>query len=261
MLDLDLLNSKIVGKTFISSVKYLDELDSTNTNAKNPDVADNVLVITEFQSSGKGRLDRRWESNKGENLTFTIKKKFDIDAQNVQSVNFFFSYFLLNGIEQFLTSCKDLVNPHELEIKWPNDILLGNKKLGGLLIENDNKRNILIGIGLNVNQRRFSKVYDSKTTSLIEVLGAAINRTELLVNIIHIFNDNIGLLLKKQFKDIYSLWMSKCKIIGKMVDFTYPNNFTDTGYVVNVLDDGGIVLNIDNIDKTFYSGDIRIKIL
>jgi len=258
LLDLDLFNSEILGKTFISNVIYLDEIDSTNVYTKNPDIGDNVLVIAEFQSSGKGRLNRIWESNKGENLTFTIKKNFDVDAQNIQCINFFFSYFLLRAIEEYSYSNMGSKNPPEFELKWPNDILFDNKKVSGLLIENNN-RNFLIGIGLNVNQRRFSSIFDSKSASLAEITGKTINRTELLIKIIQVFNDNINLLLTRRFKDIYTLWVSRCKVIGKTVEFTYTNNFKDTGYVVDVLRDGGIVLRIDNSNKTFYSGDIMIK--
>jgi BirA family transcriptional regulator, biotin operon repressor / biotin---[acetyl-CoA-carboxylase] ligase len=259
LLDLDFLNSEITTKTFISKITYLDEVDSTNAYAKRPFVGDNELIIAGFQSAGKGRLNRRWESNKEENLTFTIKRKFEIEKQNVQSVNFFFSYFLLRGIEQFLSSGKNTEITNELEIKWPNDILFNNRKLSGLLIESDNSRTFLIGIGLNVNQRHFSNPYGPKTTSLSEILGRTINCTELLVHIIHIFSNNLQLFSTKSYNEIYTLWISKCKAIGKIVEFTFPNNYTDSGHVVNVLRDGGIVLRIDNSDKTFYSGDIRIK--
>ena len=65
-----------------------------------------LLIISDFQTQGLGRMGRKWESEKGKNLTFTIKKRFSIKHENIQAVNFFFSYFLVAYIKDFILKNK-----------------------------------------------------------------------------------------------------------------------------------------------------------
>lgn len=259
LLDIALLNRELIGKTFIEKIAYFDEIDSTNDYARNKELGNNVLVIAECQTSGKGRFKRKWESNKGENLIFTFRKKFDIEVRRIQSVNFFFTYFLLAGIESFLARLSSQGKLPGLQIKWPNDILAGGKKISGILIEHDKDNNFLVGIGLNVNQVSFSDKLNSKTASLRKVSGMPADRTALLIHLLQTFNENISLLLEKQYQQIFDLWVNSCKMIGKSVNIIYPDNFETEGRVVSIQEDGGILLNINNNDKIFYSGDISIE--
>ncbi|MGH2575257.1 MAG: biotin--[acetyl-CoA-carboxylase] ligase, partial [Ignavibacteria bacterium] len=152
----EILNSELINKTFIEKIYYFNEIDSTNEYAKKIKDEDNILIVSEYQTSGRGRFNRIWESEKGKNLTFTIKKKFNLENKYLQIVNFYFIYFLLDAVEKFIIDNLNL-RP-DLEIKWPNDILLSGKKLCGLLIES-NQKNFYVGIGLNVNQEKFNPEY------------------------------------------------------------------------------------------------------
>ncbi len=259
LLDIPILNRELMGKTFIEKIAYFDEIDSTNNYARNKELGNNVLVIAECQTSGKGRFKRKWESNKSDNLTFTLRKEFDIEVRRIQSVNFFFTYFLLAGIESFLTGFNSQGKLPGLEIKWPNDILAGGKKIGGILIEHDKNNNFLVGIGLNVNQVSFSDKINSKTASLRKVSGMTTDRTALLIHILQIYNKNISLLLEKRYRQIFDLWINSCKMIGKSVNIISPDNLETEGKVVSIQEDGGILVNIDNNERVFYSSDISIK--
>ena len=134
-------------------------LESTNAYLQNllnegADIADNI-VVTDFQTSGKGQGKNVWQSEDGKNLLFSIA----LDMSFLKAENQFFltqmvSVAMINVLKKYL--------PEEsLFIKWPNDIYFNDKKIAGILIKNEIKGMMMgtsiIGIGLNVNQTSFDK--------------------------------------------------------------------------------------------------------
>jgi BirA family biotin operon repressor/biotin-[acetyl-CoA-carboxylase] ligase len=167
MLDIEKINSAVnENNELIASVIYFDKINSTNLYAKTID-EDGVLILTDNQSQGVGRMKRKWDSSAGKNLTFTIKKTFEIDTRHIQAVNFFFSYFILAWMKDFIAKKLNGSGGFpEIRIKWPNDILLDSKKVCGFLIENTfNKNQFIIGIGLNINQESFPDEFNEKASS------------------------------------------------------------------------------------------------
>jgi BirA family biotin operon repressor/biotin-[acetyl-CoA-carboxylase] ligase len=155
MLDITFIKESLLNKTFVSWVYYFDELASTNDFAKKINGHDNVLIISEYQYSGKGRYGRNWKSEKGSNLTFTIKKKFGVSPEQNSYLNFYFTYFLYKALQRFLNENFPKLKTDSLEIKWPNDILFDSKKICGILIETSKSNSLIVGVGLNVNQQSF----------------------------------------------------------------------------------------------------------
>lgn len=260
MLNIEKIKSALELKNeIVSSIRYFDEIDSTNTYAKSLG-EDGILILTEFQTQGMGRMKRKWESLKGKNLTFTIKKTFEVDTRHIQSVNFFFSYFLLAYLKDFAAKkIKDGSKFPDFKIKWPNDILLDSKKIGGLLIENTvNKNQFIIGIGLNVNQESFSPEYDYKTTSLRNYLGYEINTTDLLIELMDIFSRNIYFIKKQKYRLIFNLWRNSTGLVGKEVIFSENGDDSIGGKIIDLLEDGGLKMEIDGTIRTFYSGELKL---
>ena len=218
MLDIDFIRDSLLGKTFISAIYHFDEIDSTNNYAKKLKDEDNVLVLAEYQSGGKGRFDRKWDSEKGMNLTFTIKKKFNINANQNSYINFYFSYFLYEAIWTFLEENAKNISTDLLKIKWPNDILFDSKKISGILIESVlNKNDYMIGIGLNVNQKKFNDKFIA--ASLINYTNDKVDLNALLIKIINVLDKNLHLLDEAKFDKIYELWKKSTDMIGKNAEF------------------------------------------
>lgn len=258
-IDIDFLRTRLLGSTFISDIIYIPEVNSTNEHSKNFKDKDNLLVITDNQISGKGRYGRVWESAPEMNLTFTIKKNFDIEPDDIQAVNFFFTNFTLSGITEYLKCEQVLSNNDFLELKWPNDIIFRKKKLCGFLIESDiMEGNFYIGCGINVNQKEYNNDYDYKTTSLVKSFGREFNRTELLAKIIELLSQNIHLFDNHEFDNILKLWMKNFNMIGKEIVFTDDRNFLGKAKITAIKRDGGLQILVNNEVKTIYSGDIRI---
>lgn len=146
----------------------LDEVDSTNTYlnhlAANEKLPDGTLVVADFQHAGKGQRGNVWQADKGKNLTFSIlylPNQIGIDKQ------FLLTQAISLGVYDYLK-----VRCNAVKIKWPNDLYVGHKKIGGMLIENTikgaNLSQVIIGIGLNINQKAFNLPKYSITSLALE---------------------------------------------------------------------------------------------
>ena len=165
-----------VGHTFID----LEEVDSTNLYAERMlqkgSVAEGTVILAKFQTAGMGQDDHQWESASGQNLTFSIVLHPRFLSPGRQ--------FLLNKVISLgvLDSLADYVEG--ATIKWPNDILIGSKKIGGILIrinvEGESLETAIVGIGLNVNQTKFDPSL-TQATSLVQVLHQELKLKEALI--------------------------------------------------------------------------------
>ena len=140
-------------------ITHFKTLESTNQYLQNllnegVDIADNI-VVTDFQTSGKGQGKNVWESENGKNLLFSIALDMSfLKAENQFLLTQIVSVTMINVLKKYL--------PEEsLSIKWPNDIYFNDKKIAGILIKNEIRGMMMgtsiIGIGLNVNQTSFDK--------------------------------------------------------------------------------------------------------
>ena len=179
----------------------LNATDSTNDFLKQLSTSQKLenftVVSTENQLKGRGQMGSTWTSEPGKNLTFSV---FLANAlANVDSI-----YNLNVAVAISILEVLKNENIPELKIKWPNDIMSANKKVGGILIENAIKHNgeiqSIIGIGLNINQQNYDGL--PQASSLCLTTGQFYNCEELLTKIvnqlklnINFINENRGLLL------------------------------------------------------------------
>ncbi|MFH1005410.1 MAG: biotin--[acetyl-CoA-carboxylase] ligase [Bacteroidota bacterium] len=150
-----------------STNSYLSRLLNDDSSALLQDKKENKLpegtiVITKHQQAGRGQRGTIWESEPNKNLTFSILLRPTFLKPDEQ---FMLNKVVAMGVMEFVTSSLDSISPwkqneREVKIKWANDIYVGNKKVAGILIENSVSGNQLqqsiIGIGINVNQKKFS---------------------------------------------------------------------------------------------------------
>ena len=258
MLKTDFIKKSLNSSSLINSIYFFDEIGSTNDYAKSLSDKTHILVITEYQTAGHGRFERKWDSEKGLNLTFSIKKHIDIPPKHIQSVNFFFTYYLIDGLKKFL---KELVPESKIEIyiKWPNDIILNSKKICGILLESNlSSKEFTIGFGINVNQEKFSEEYSLNASSLKKITGVEIDRNLLLICLLEHFERNFNLLINGHFDIIYKFWRGSNFLIGKDIVFETPGHVRKNAKVLDFKEDGGIEIETENKKVTYYSGDIKI---
>lgn len=167
-------------------IKWYDTIDSTNSQAaRELDTAPHGSVwIADFQTAGRGQRGNKWESGRGENLTFSILLRPEFLHAPRQ---FLISQVCAIGVCRYLQE-KGL----PAMIKWPNDVYIGNKKICGMLIENslrgDKLAVSIAGIGLNLNQTRFASDAPNPTSLLLESpsrqVNATFNRREELASLL-----------------------------------------------------------------------------
>jgi biotin-[acetyl-CoA-carboxylase] ligase BirA-like protein len=146
----------------------LDAIDSTNDFLKalsSQDELDNFTVVTaENQTKGKGQMGAKWESESGKNLIMSaLVKDFLYDNEQVFNLSLIVSLSVIEALKS--------LNIPDLSIKWPNDIMSYNKKIGGILIENtiksDGRIVSVVGLGLNVNQTNFDELPNASSLAVI----------------------------------------------------------------------------------------------
>jgi BirA family biotin operon repressor/biotin-[acetyl-CoA-carboxylase] ligase len=185
----------------------LSAIDSTNSflkeMASSSTVENFTVVVTENQIKGRGQQGSTWESEVGKNLIFSVFVVFD--ALNVLDKKYL-SYAVSLAVFEVLQQ----ENIPRIAIKWPNDILSANKKIGGILIENSLKgskiSSSVIGIGLNVNQTRFSSTLE-KASSLKLTSNRTFNLEQLLEDMVVSLQSKIALLNTKDFSSLESSYL------------------------------------------------------
>ena len=159
-------------------ILLLEEVNSTNDYLKELSLStpleEGMIVVAKHQNNGRGQRDKKWESEKGKNLLFSMY----LDSTRKGNP------FVLNMMVS-LAVCSVLENlgiKHNVSIKWPNDVLVNGEKIAGILIENtigsQKRTKTFIGVGLNVNQEGFANT-NRKATSVKNILGKSVEVIEL----------------------------------------------------------------------------------
>ena len=165
----------------------LDAVDSTNNFLRQLDLQGDsrtTLVTAEYQQSGRGAGTNRWESERGANLLFSLRVlPRHLPAGRMYSLSEAAALAVRDGLEAAAGSFLSPAALSGFSVKWPNDVYFGDCKVSGILIENDLQgplvRSSVIGIGLNVNQRRF--VSDAPNPrSLCQIVGHEVERQMVL---------------------------------------------------------------------------------
>jgi len=242
------LKTKIIGK----KIFYFDKIQSTNLYAKqliDQNIENGTIVISDVQTGGRGRKNRTWISTSG-GLWFSVVLYPEIDPRRGIVLTMAASISVSKAIKD-ITGLKT-------EIKWPNDILLKNKKVCGILTElvaDLNKINYaIIGIGINVNNK-IKKQLNEIAISLKQVVSSDVSRDKLFKSIIKNFDMNYYRLKNNDFEYIKKTWLSYSKIIGKKVKIT-DEKYVIGGIIKDIDEDGYLILKTGSGKKRVLNGDI-----
>lgn len=232
----------------------LGQIKSTNDEARQYCIEPNqkTIVRAESQTAGRGRRGRKWASGKG-NLYFSMA--FEFDLKNVGNLVMISSLSLAQVIEEYNPNARP-------SLKWPNDVLINNCKLSGILIEKGEGNYVIMGIGINVATTPKKKYLLYKATSLHE---NDINCTaeEFLIAYVKKFNQNMMLLQKAQKLMLRGEWLKRACGIGQQITVCRENK-VERGIFVGIDENMALLLNnrgrISKIlagDVFFNNGDVR----
>lgn len=180
----------------------LSAINSTNDYLKGLSAISHVenftIAVAEAQTGGRGQMGSAWAAQPGKNLTFSVLvKDLLLDINEIFNLNAAVAVSIAEALETFRVP--------GLAIKWPNDILAGNKKIGGILIENsirnDGEIFSIIGIGININQTEFSEL--PRASSMALASGREFDKYEVLTAIAGNLKRNVSRILNK---DTATVW-------------------------------------------------------
>lgn len=183
-LKIDELSSKLKNQ-----IIYFEEMNSTQDYAKNKtNIENGGVVITDNQIKGKGTHGRKWYTNMCENITMTITYFPQCDISKMEDFTVKIAEIIKNVVFELYG--------YKLELKQPNDLLLNNKKICGILTECSTEagvvKKVYIGIGFNVNQKNFNKDIEQIATSLLKEFNIKFKREKIIISIIEKMNKLIS---------------------------------------------------------------------
>ena len=232
------------------------EIDSTNSYCLNNinDLADKTVILSDKQTNGRGRLDRKWISDSQENIYSTIVLKPDGVIQNLPLAN----------LTQFLSVklCELLENYNiNANIKWPNDILVDEKKLAGILCEasfTENRFNgVVLGFGINLNfDPSANENIDKPVTSIYSETDCVIDKTDFINRLLDLFFFDYELFLEQNFKFIKNKYIKFFPYIDEKASINDSGSVI-TGKIKNISDDGALIMQTGSgEEKIIILGDL-----
>ncbi|MEI7906266.1 MAG: biotin--[acetyl-CoA-carboxylase] ligase [Bacteroidota bacterium] len=244
-------------KQFGKNVLSFDTIDSTNTYAKKLNKAEaphGTIIIAEQQTDGRGRMHRKWVSPKDKNLLFSVILYPEMDIEKISLLPFAGSLAVADAIES--------VTELSPTCKWPNDVLINNKKVCGMLLEtssgNYGIERIILGIGLNVNQVEFPDDLITKATSLTVECGLEVDRIRLLQKILEELENRYEQLSRFSAGQLLNDWRMKALLFGKKIT-VLENEFSFTATAIDVADDGSLIIETEEGRKrNIFAGDVSL---
>lgn len=246
----------------------LDDVDSTNNYAATlvrKGCKGNFIVIAESQYAGKGRIDKRWDSQRGKGLYMSVITEPVPLHQTVYTVTL--------GAAIAVTKVLNGLVGNAARIKWPNDIILDKKKVCGILVEsvksNDGQDYLVIGIGVNINHEQddFAADIKEKATSIRlfmvgkDCVNPGRNRRAYIAG--RIVSELDGILEKscrtEEFRDIIEEYKKLCATIGRQVKLSNGKE-ERCGTAVDVAENGALVVRYDDgTVEEVISGEVSVR--
>lgn len=227
----------------------LDETISTNRYAKEMPEDEShklTLVTAEFQTAGRGAGTNTWESERSQNLLFSL-----ISYPKGLQANQMFALSEVTAL-----AIRDALSSYTpgFQIKWPNDIYHNDKKIVGMLIENDLRGKwvyrSIIGVGVDINQTRFLSDAPNPV-SLAQILGKEVERDQVLNSITQQFNHYYGMMEREQFSELHNRYMQYLYHKGELHTYSDTTG-TFLARIIDVEPSGHLVLECENGERRRY---------
>lgn len=235
------LQARVLGR----KARWFTDIASTNdfVKAHAQELEHGTIIGAHTQRAGRGTQGRRWESPPGHDLYFSICLKDERLVDQLPLLT------LATALAVQLT-LEDL--GFQPEIKWPNDILLADKKVCGILIETAVHgravSHCVVGIGINVNRRAFSELLRNEATSLALVSGVAQDRAALLAQFLNLYE----VLLTTPFEEIVAHVQERLAWVGQEVEVD-----AERGVLVGIDARGALRLRTNAGEKSLVSGHLQ----
>lgn len=244
---------------FGQRIYYFRTTTSTQDEAKRlaeAGASEGTVVLAEEQTAGRGRLGRAWLSPPGSSILMSIIFRPPFLPYQAHRLTMITSLSVAEAIEN--------LTPLQVAIKWPNDILIAGKKVGGILTEIQTREDCIlyaiVGVGLNVNVNILNSPLSPLApyaTSLSDELGYEFPRFVLLLEIFNRLEENYREL--KRGVDFRERWMARLYPLGQEITVITPTGSIE-GVAIGVNEEGALILATPKGEiKTIWAGDVTLK--
>jgi BirA family transcriptional regulator, biotin operon repressor / biotin---[acetyl-CoA-carboxylase] ligase len=239
---------------FRNNIVHFKEVESTNLLAlsmmKENTTSLPFVITTDFQTLGKGQLLNKWESENEKNLLISIAINTDIKIEKQFILNVISSLSILDLLED--------LNLENLSVKWPNDILVGKRKIAGILIQNkllsDTIKSTVIGIGLNINQSKFT-TFKREATSVKNENTTNLSLSEISDKLLELLEFRFSKSDNENWKDYFEKLYLKDKVASFKIE-----GKKQIGIIRKVNKTGELVLETEDSIRRFQMKEIEFLI-
>lgn len=247
------MDTGLVGKEII----ILDSVDSTNEEIKRlatKGAVSGTVVAAEHQTAGKGRFGRVWDSDDG-GLYFTLLLRPDLPPSDISSITLASGYAVCLAIREYTGA--------EARVKWPNDIIIGNKKVCGILTEmaaqSDRIDYVAIGIGINLNHKSFPETISGKATSLFLETGRHTDKNSFFAVVLEHLDRVITNFLVSLSVDDLNNFKAICATLGRQVSVERSGSLIK-GIATDITSGGELVVTDESGSSfTVCSGEVTVQ--
>ena len=234
--------------------EYLEQTGSTNKDllSRAEGLPEFYVLATDFQLAGKGRMDRSWEASPGSSVMASIllRPRFS-QSSGIGWLSLLTALAITRAVSDLGLAPK---------IKWPNDVLIGEKKVSGILAEAATDLScVVIGFGINVNQSTQQLPVDSATSLLLENAGS-VNRDQLLAavieNIKQLYVDLSSASGDAQVSGLRKAILEISATVGNQVSVEFPDGRKVLGLAKDIDETGRLVVVTQNETLSVSAGDV-----
>ncbi len=234
--------------------EYLEQTGSTNRDllAKASGLPEFYVLATDFQTAGRGRLERSWEASPGSSVMASILLRPSFtESSGIGWLSLLAALAISQAVQQVGAQAK---------IKWPNDVLIADKKVSGILAEAASDLScVVVGFGINVNQSDNQLPVDT-ATSLLTSTGKAVDRDQLLASVI----SNIKIIYSQlsscggdaQASGLRDLILEASATVGSNVSVEFPDGKKACGLATDIDSSGRLVVKTKLETLSVSAGDV-----
>ncbi|QEY61024.1 bifunctional biotin--[acetyl-CoA-carboxylase] ligase/biotin operon repressor BirA [Metapseudomonas lalkuanensis] len=240
------------------SHQIFNSLDSTNAETMRRLGAGAVppfAVIAERQTEGRGRRGRRWVSPYAQNLYYSLALRVDGGARQLEGLSLVVGLAVLKTLRSFGLA--------EAGLKWPNDLLVGNRKIAGILLEllgdPADICHVVVGIGVNVNMQLATEDIDQPWTSMRTETGVLVDRNALVARLNEHLEDYLGRHKREGFAALRAEWEGAHLWQGRLVNLTAGTQSIQ-GRVMGIDATGALRLSVDGEERAYSGGELSLRL-
>jgi BirA family biotin operon repressor/biotin-[acetyl-CoA-carboxylase] ligase len=246
--------ARVIGR----DIRVFEETTSTNDvieKLARDGVKEGVVVFAESQTKGRGRLGRKWMSPTHKGLWFSVLLRPALSPQETTQL----TVASATALRRAIKTVTDLT----ADIKWPNDLLIGGKKVVGILTEMsaemDRVRHVILGIGVDVNQQEFPPELSKLATSLKIEAGEEIDRAELAKEMLRELDLDYARIGEGKFSAVADEWEAGCATLGRNVSVQMGSRLI-SGRAESLDDHGALLVRTEHGHlERIIGGDVTLE--